>query len=125
MGVVYKARQIRLNRVVALKMVLRGSLADDRELARFHSEAEAVAQLKHPSIVPIYEIGQANGIPYFSLEFAEGGSLDQLLKISPLPWQEAAQIVETLARAMHHAHQHGIIHRDLKPANVLLVRPSA
>src|SRR5262249_50654137 len=122
MGVVYKARQSRLDRLVALKMVLAGSQASEAELARFRTEAEAVARLKHPNIVPIYEIGEAEGRPFFSLEFVEGGSLDKKLRGSPLPCGEAARLVEVLARTMHFAHQHGIIHRDLKPANVLLAR---
>jgi tetratricopeptide (TPR) repeat protein/tRNA A-37 threonylcarbamoyl transferase component Bud32 len=122
MGVVYKARQQRLNRVVALKMVLAGSHASAHQLARFHVEAEAVAQLQHPSIVQIFEIGEHDGLPFFSLEFVEGDSLAARIDGKPLPPREAAEMVKSLALAMAFAHQHGIIHRDLKPANVLLTR---
>jgi tRNA A-37 threonylcarbamoyl transferase component Bud32 len=120
MGVVYQARQLRLNRLVALKMVLAGAHARPEDLLRFLAEAEAVAQLQHPHIVQIYEASQHAGLPFFALEFLEGGSLAQKLQGSPLPAQEAAQLVERLARAMQAAHERGIIHRDLKPANVLL-----
>jgi len=120
MGVVYKARQVRLNRLVALKMILSGPHAGEAELARFRTEGEAVARLQHPNIVQIYEVGEADGRPFFSLEFCPGGSLDSQLDGTPLPPRKAAQLVETLARAMHAAHQAGIVHRDLKPANVLL-----
>jgi WD40 repeat protein len=120
MGVVYKARQLGLNRPVALKMLRDGALAGGQDLARFRGEAEAVARLQHPNIVQIYEIGEHEGRPYFSLEFVAGGSLDRALGGRPLPAAEAARLTETLARAIHHAHQHGIIHRDLKPGNILL-----
>jgi serine/threonine protein kinase len=120
MGVVYKARHVRLKRLVALKMILAGVQASDEQLARFQSEAEAVARLQHPNIVQVYEIGEHNGLSYFSLEFVDGGSLAEHLHGAPQPPQEAAQMVETLARAVHAAHRRGIIHRDLKPANVLL-----
>ncbi len=120
MGVVYKARQIALKRVVALKMILAGSHAAPRQMARFKTEAEAVASLQHPNIVQIYEVGEADGHPFFSLEYVPGGSLDNLLEGKPQPPAPAAALVETLARAMHSAHQKGIVHRDLKPANVLL-----
>jgi tetratricopeptide (TPR) repeat protein/predicted Ser/Thr protein kinase len=119
-GVVYKARQRGLNRLVALKMLLAGSHAGQRELARFRIEAEAVARLRHPNIVQVYEVGEHNGLPFFSLEFVEGGSLHQKMSGKPLPAREAAEIAEALARAMYYAHQQNIIHRDLKPANVLL-----
>jgi WD40 repeat protein len=120
MGVVYRARQLGLNRLVALKMILAGSHAGPEELARFRTEAEAVAQLQHPHIVQIYEIGEHQGLPYFSLELVNGGSLAQHLNGAPLPASPAAALVRVLAQAVHAAHQHGIIHRDLKPANVLL-----
>jgi tetratricopeptide (TPR) repeat protein len=120
MGVVYKARQLELNRLVALKMVLAGAHASPQKLARFHTEAEAVARLQHPNIVQIHEVRKHAGLPYFSLEFVAGGSLEKKLAGKPLPAREAAPLVETLARAMQYAHEHGIIHRDLKPANVLL-----
>jgi hypothetical protein len=120
MGVVYQARHIRLNRLVALKMVLHGSHASPADLVRFLAEAEAVAQLQHPHIVQIYETGQQAGLPFFSLEYVQGGTLAQRLQAGPLPPREAARLAETLARAVHHAHQHGVVHRDLKPSNVLL-----
>jgi serine/threonine-protein kinase len=122
MGVVYRARQTRLNRLVALKMVLAGAHASPQQLARFDQEARSVARLQHPNIVQIYEIGEQEGLPYFSLEFVDGGSLEQLIARNPQPPRLAAELVETLARAMHFAHEQNIIHRDLKPANVLLTR---
>jgi tRNA A-37 threonylcarbamoyl transferase component Bud32 len=120
MGVVYKARQARLNRVVALKMILAGAHAGGQELERFRSEAEAVAQLQHPNIVQIYDVGEQDGLPYFALEYVDGGSLSHKLTGKPLPPRQAAVLVRTLARAVEHAHRHGIVHRDLKPANILL-----
>jgi WD40 repeat protein/serine/threonine protein kinase len=119
-GVVYQARQPGLNRVVALKVIRGGPHAGPDELARFRTEAEAVARLKHPNIVQIYEVGEHDGHPYFSLEFCPGGSLKERLAGTCLPPGEAARLVETLARAMDTAHVHRVIHRDLKPANVLL-----
>jgi WD40 repeat protein/tRNA A-37 threonylcarbamoyl transferase component Bud32 len=120
MGVVYKARQGKLNRVVALKMLLAGGHAGEADLNRFRTEAESIARLAHPNIVQIHEVGEHEGLPFFSLEFCPGGSLDRKLGGTPLPAPEAATLVETLARAMHAAHDKGIVHRDLKPANVLL-----
>jgi WD40 repeat protein len=120
MGVVYQARQVGLNRLVALKMILAGAHAQAADLARFRTEAEAVAGLRHPHIVQIYDIGEQGGLPYFSLEFVEGGSLEGRLDGTPWLGPPAARLMEPLARAMHAAHQKGIIHRDLKPANVLL-----
>jgi len=120
MGVVYKARHVKLGRLVALKMILSGGHAREAELARFRTEAEAIARLQHPNIVQVYEVGEHDGKPFFSLEFCSGGSLDSKLDGTPLPPQDAARLVETLARAMHAAHEKSVIHRDLKPANVLL-----
>ncbi len=122
MGVVYKARQLGLNRIVALKMVLAGDHAGSDGLARFFIEAEAVAGLQHPNIVQIFEVGEHNKLPYFTLEFVEGGSLARNTEGKPQPPREAARILEVLARGIAYAHQLGIIHRDLKPANVLLTR---
>src|SRR5216683_1566426 len=120
MGVVYRAKQVSLDRIVALKMVLsEGHLSPER-VRRFRSEAEAAARLQHPNIVQIHEVGEQDGRPYFAQEFVDGGSLAQRLAGAPLPAHEAAQIVQTLAQAMHYAHHCGIVHRDLKPANVLL-----
>ena len=120
MGVVYQARQLGLNRTVALKMVLTGLQAGPKDLARFRAEAAALARLQHPNIVQIYDVGEAAGRPYFVLEFVAGGSLAQHLHGTPQPVRPAAQLVETLARAVHAAHANGVIHRDLKPANILL-----
>jgi eukaryotic-like serine/threonine-protein kinase len=120
MGVVYKARQLGLNRLVGLKMILSGGHAAEADLARFRTEAEAIARLRHPHIVQIHEVGEHDGLPFFSLEFCPGGSLDRKLAGTPLPPGEAAALVETLARAMHAAHRKGVVHRDLKPSNVLL-----
>lgn len=126
MGVVYKARHLKLKRVVALKMLLTGPHARKDDLDRFRTEAEAVARLQHPNIVQIYEIGEYRStpagppMPYFALEFVGGGSLAKFLAGTLQPPMLAAQCIETLARAIHAAHQAGIIHRDLKPANILL-----
>jgi WD40 repeat protein/serine/threonine protein kinase len=120
MGIVYKARQVSLKRIVALKMIRGGGHAGDRERARFRLEAEAVARLQHPHIVQIHEVGTQDGLPFFSLEFVDGTSLKTQIAGNPQPPREAAQLVETLARAMHHAHMAGVVHRDLKPANILL-----
>jgi serine/threonine protein kinase/tetratricopeptide (TPR) repeat protein len=122
MGVVYLARQVQLGRLVALKMI-RSPSADREDLVRFRTEAEAVARLSHPNIVQIHEIGEHDGIPFFSLEFCAGGPLDRHLAGRPMPPRQAAGLVQTLARAVHHAHENGVVHRDLKPANVLLASP--
>ena len=122
MGVVYKARQIKANRVVALKMLLSGAHANKDELSRFQREAEAVAQLQHPNIVQMYDIGEHAGLPFFSMEFVDGGGLHKRLTHAVLSPLEAGALVETLARAIHAAHEAGIVHRDLKPANILLSR---
>ncbi len=120
MGVVYLAWQERLRRLVALKMVLAGVHAGEQAVVRLRVEAEAVGRLQHPNIVQIYEVGDHEGRPYFALEYVSGGSLARKLGGKPLPARSAAQLVETLARAMHYAHQQGIVHRDLKPGNILL-----
>jgi serine/threonine-protein kinase len=120
MGVVYKARDLKLKRLVALKVILAGVHAGEQALGRFKAEAEAIAQLQHPNIVQIHEVGEHDGKPFISLEYCTGGSLDKLLAGTPLPPRDAAQLVQTLAQAMHAAHQARVIHRDLKPANILL-----
>ncbi len=120
MGVVYKARHLRLKRPVAVKMLLAGAYADPQERARFQREAEAIAGLRHANVVQVYDVGDHEGRPYFTMEFVEGGGLDQKLAGTPQPAREAAALVATLAEAVEVAHQGGIVHRDLKPANVLL-----
>jgi len=119
MGVVYLARQVSLNRLVAVKMILAGEHASPMQRERFLAEAEAVARLRHPGVVQIHEIGQAGGQPYFALEYLPGGTLAQRIAGTPQPPREAAALVEGLARAIHAAHVQGVVHRDLKPANVL------
>jgi WD40 repeat protein/tRNA A-37 threonylcarbamoyl transferase component Bud32 len=120
MAVVYKARQTALNRVVALKMIREAEGARPDERARFRNEAEVVARLRHPNIVQIYEVGEYDGRAYFSLEYADGGTLEDRLTGAPWLPREAAGLIETVARAVHAAHQQGVVHRDLKPANILL-----
>lgn len=122
MGVVYKARQIGLDRLVALKMIRDGMLAGEDPLRRFATEAKAVASLQHPNVVQIYDIGEHEGHPFFSLELVQGGTLADRFKEKKLSHAEAAKLIETLARAAHHAHEHQIVHRDLKPANVLMTQ---
>ena len=120
MGVVYKARQLRLNRIVALKMILAGDHASPESGLRFMAEAESIARLHHPHIVQIFAFGDCGGRPYFEMEYVAGGSLSDRLGGSSWPLRDAARLVETLARAIHEAHRLGIVHRDLKPANILL-----
>ena len=120
MGVVYKARQVTLNRVVALKMILSGNLARKEEIKRFKLEAEAAAQLDHPSIVPIHEIGEHDGQHYFSMGYVDGGSLSGRLRKGPLSPDESASLLSQICDAVEYAHTMGVVHRDLKPSNVLL-----
>jgi eukaryotic-like serine/threonine-protein kinase len=120
MGIVYRARQISLNRTVALKMIRAGVLARADELRRFRSEAEAVARLDHPHIVPIYEVGAHDGKRYFSMKLIGGPCLSRTLSVYTANPQKAAELMLTIAKAVHHAHQRGILHRDLKPSNILL-----
>jgi serine/threonine protein kinase/WD40 repeat protein len=120
MAVVYHARHRALNRPVALKMIQTSAPTDAVALARFRTEAEAIARLQHPHVVQIYEVGEHDGLPYLALEFVAGGSLANKIEGTPLPARQAAQLVAVSAGAIHAAHQRGLIHRDLKPANVLL-----
>lgn len=120
MGVVYKARQVRLNRIVAVKMIRAGQLASEQDVERFYIEAEAAASLDHSGIVPIFEVGQEDDQHYFSMAFVEGPSLANLLQDGPLAPTEAAELTMKIAAAVDYAHSHGVIHRDLKPANILL-----
>ena len=120
MGVIFRARQLSLGRFVALKMILTGGFASAATIQRFRSEAEAAAILDHPGIVPIYEIGDYQGQPYFSMKLIEGTSLKQVLPVMRQDSRRAVRILAAVARAVHFAHQHGIIHRDLKPGNVLI-----
>src|SRR5205823_3693759 len=121
MGVVYKARQKSLDRIVALKMVREAHLATADDRARFRTEAEAAARLKHPNIVTVHEVGTVGGQAYFCMEYVEGWTLAQKVATDgPFPPREAARLVGVIARAVEHAHSEGILHRDLKPSNVLL-----
>jgi outer membrane protein assembly factor BamB/tRNA A-37 threonylcarbamoyl transferase component Bud32 len=122
MGVVYKARQVSLDRIVAVKMILAGQLASEQDVQRFRAEAQTAAGLRHPNIVAIHEVGEHEGQHYFSMDFVEGESLADRLADGPLPPLQAARYVETVARAIEYAHQRGVLHRDLKPANILLDR---
>lgn len=120
MGVVYKALHVSLNRIVALKMLLRGRFASADDQARFRAEAEAIAQLDHPNIVPVYEVGQLEGHVYFSMKYVQGRTLQQMLADGPMDPNEAARILALVARAVDFAHRRGVLHRDLKPSNVLI-----
>ncbi|HEV3344701.1 MAG TPA: serine/threonine protein kinase [Pirellulales bacterium] len=120
MGVVYKARQVSLNRLVAVKMILSGQLASPDDVRRFRAEAEAAAHLRHPNIVAIHEVDEHEGQHYFSMDYVAGRSLSQMVREHPLAPDEAARYVKIVAEAIHYAHEHGILHRDLKPSNVLI-----
>lgn len=120
MGVVYRARQVRLNRIVALKMILAGQFAGATDIQRFYSEAEAAAKLDHPGIVPIFEVGEHDGRHFFSMGFVEGESLASRIAERPLAPRNATEVVRNIAQAIQYAHDQGVIHRDLKPANILL-----
>ncbi len=120
MGVIWEAEDISLHRVVALKMIRGFAFSTDGERRRFHTEARAVAQLDHPNIVPIYEVGEYEGQPFFSMELLQGGTLSARLRQGPMEAREAVVMMEKLARAIHHAHERGVLHRDLKPDNVLV-----
>jgi WD40 repeat protein/serine/threonine protein kinase len=120
MGVVFKARQLSLNRTVAVKILLAGPLAGGQRLERFRAEAEAVAHLQHPNIVAIYGVGEHKGAPFFSMEYVPGRTLADLVAQRPLPAEVAARYLQIIAEAIQYAHEHGIVHRDLKPSNVLI-----
>lgn len=120
MGVVYKARNVKLGRVVALKMIINSAHADPDWITRFRNEAKAIARLQHPNIVQLLDFAEHEGVPYFSLHFIDGGSLEQRVSKNPMPAREAAAVVAKLAQAMQYAHDEGFIHRDLKPQNVLM-----
>jgi serine/threonine-protein kinase len=122
MGVVYKAVHVRLQRVVALKVIRQGQFASAEEVRRFQTEAKALASLDHPNVVPIYEVGQHDGWHYFAMKFIEGDTLARLVpRLAGQP-RTVATIVSAVARGVHHAHQRGVLHRDLKPSNILLDR---
>jgi serine/threonine-protein kinase len=120
MGVVYQARQVSLNRLVAVKMILFAQFAGEQALQRFRAEARAAARLRHPNIVAIHEVGEHEGQHYFSMDYVEGRNLAALARAQPLPPARAAGCVRTIAEAIHYAHQHGVLHRDLKPSNILV-----
>jgi serine/threonine protein kinase/Tfp pilus assembly protein PilF len=119
-GAVYRARQKSLNRTVALKVIGLGQWATEAHLKRFRREAEAAASLAHPGIVPIHEVGERDGYCYFSMNFVEGGQLDEVVRRTPISIRQAAELIAKVARIVHYAHEHGILHRDIKPGNILL-----
>src|SRR6516164_5101919 len=119
-GVVFRARQKSLNRIVALKVIRLGQWASKAHLKRFRLEAEAAAKLEHPGIVPIHEVGERDGSCYFSMKFVEGGQLDEVVRRTPMSIRQAAELIAKIARTVHYAHEHGILHRDIKPGNILL-----
>src|SRR5436189_2063073 len=119
-GVVFRARQKRLNRTVALKVISLGQWASKAHIKRFRREAEAAASLEHPCIVPIYEVSERDGSCYFSMKFVEGGQVDEVVRRTPMSIRQAVELIAKVARTVHYAHEHGILHRDIKPGNILL-----
>src|SRR5262249_43270967 len=119
-GVVFRARQKSLNRIVALKVISLGQWASKAHVKRFRREAEAAASLDHPNIVPIHEVGERDGSCYFSMKFVQGGQLDEKIRRTPMSARQAAELITKVARTVHYAHEHGILHRDIKPGNILL-----
>jgi len=120
MGAVYKARQLNLDRIVALKLLPFGPFSRPDLLHRFRSEASAAAALQHPHIVAVHDVGEHDGQPFFSMDFVAGQTLAEVVRDQPLPAKRAAGYLKTIAEAVHYAHQHGILHRDLKPSNILI-----
>src|SRR5207248_8076133 len=119
-GVVYRARQKSLNRIVALKVIGLAHWATEAHVKRFRLEAEAAAHLDDPRIVPVYEIGERDGACYFSMKFIEGGQLDKIIGSELMPARKAVELIAKVARTVHYAHEHHILHRDIKPGNILL-----
>src|SRR5262245_58671887 len=119
-GVVFRARQKSLNRIVALKVIKLGEWASKAHVKRFRREAEAAAGLEHPGIVPIHEVGERDGSCYFSMKFVEGGQLDEVVKRTPMSIRQSVELIAKVASTVHYAHEHGILHRDIKPGNILL-----
>src|SRR5262249_18131071 len=119
-GIVFRARQKSLNRIVALKVIGVGQWSTPAHFKRFRLEAEAAASLDHPCIVPIYEVGERDGLCYFSMKLVEGGQLDEVVKRTPISIRQAVELIAKVARTVHYAHEHGILHRDIKPGNILL-----
>ncbi len=120
MGIVFRATQPSLGREVAIKMILRDRLASEQDRQRFFLEAQSLAQLNHPHIVPVFEFGEHDGSPYFTMQFIQGRTLSEMLAEGPLPQRKAAKIIASVARAAHFAHQRGVLHRDIKPSNILV-----
>ena len=120
MGAVYKARQLNLDRVVALKLLPLGAWSGPDLVERFRSEAKAAAALQHPNIVAVHDVGEQDGQPFFTMDFVEGRTLAELVRDQPLPAKRAAAYLKTIAEAVHYAHQQGVLHRDLKPSNILI-----
>ncbi len=120
MGVVFKAKQLSLGRMVAIKMIQGERLSSEHERKRFVAEAQATARLDHPGIVPVYEVGEFDGHPFFSMQLIVGQTLAERLADGPMPQREASRLMASVARAIHHAHQQGILHRDIKPSNIII-----